>query len=318
MVSAVFHSPTQLPDLFPEAASTHARETRVAIKPAANDVAPVPAAPAATIQSIQARAPYDWREFWLRVLPPIAGIALLVVVWEAVSITGGGGIPSPRETLKQAIEVFSNPFYSKGPNDQGVGWNVLSSLKRVAVGFGLAAVVGIPAGFLIGRFTFLSRMFNPLISLLRPVSLLAWLPIGLLVFKGANPASIWTIFICSIWPMIINTAVGVQRVPSDYMNVARVLNLSEWKIASKILFPAVLPYLLTGVRLAVGTAWLVIVAAEMLTGGVGIGFWVWDEWKNLNVKNIIIAIFVIGIVGLVLEYALIKLATAFTFEDVKA
>src|SRR3990167_1723702 len=145
-----------------------------------------------------------------------------------------------------------------------------------------------------------------------------WLPIGLLVFKGANPAAIWTIFICSIWPMIINTAVGVQRVPQDYMNVARVLNLSEWKIVTKILFPSVLPYMLTGVRLAVGTAWLVIVAAEMLTGGVGIGFWVWDEWNNLNVKNIIIAIFVIGIVGLLLEYALIKIATAFTYEEVKS
>ena len=194
--------------------------------------------------------------------------------------------------------MFADPFYRKGPNDQGVGWNVLMSLQRVAVGFGLAALVGIPAGFVIGRFEFLSRMFNPLISLLRPVSPLAWLPIGLLVFKGANPAAIWTIFICSIWPMIINTAVGVQRVPQDYMNVARVLNLSEWKILTKILFPSVLPYMLTGVRLAVGTAWLVIVAAEMLTGGVGIGFWVWDEWNNLNVKNIIIAIFVIGIVGL--------------------
>jgi nitrate/nitrite transport system permease protein len=216
--------------------------------------------------------------------------------------------PSPKDTFVQAVQIFSDPFYSKGPNDQGVGWNVLSSLKRVAMGFGLAAVVGIPVGFLIGRFSFLSRMFNPLISLLRPVSPLAWLPIGLLVFKGANPAAIWTIFICSIWPMIINTAVGVQRVPQDYMNVARVLNLSEWKIVTKILFPAVLPYMLTGVRLAVGTAWLVIVAAEMLTGGVGIGFWVWDEWNNLNVKNIIIAIFVIGIVGLLLEFALIKLA----------
>jgi nitrate/nitrite transport system permease protein len=153
---------------------------------------------------------------------------------------------------------------------------------------------------------------------MRPVSPLAWLPIGLLVFKGAHPAAIWTIFICSIWPMIINTAVGVQRVPQDYMNVARVLNLSEWKIVTRILFPSVLPYMLTGVRLAVGTAWLVIVAAEMLTGGVGIGFWVWDEWNNLNVKNIIIAIFVIGIVGLLLEYALIKIASAFTYEEVKS
>jgi nitrate/nitrite transport system permease protein len=199
-----------------------------------------------------------------------------------------------------------------------VGWNVLMSLERVAWALAWRRRWAFRLGLPSGASTFLSRMFNPLISLLRPVSPLAWLPIGLLVFKGANPAAIWTIFICSIWPMIINTAVGVQRVPQDYMNVARVLNLSEWKILTKILFPSVLPYMLTGVRLAVGTAWLVIVAAEMLTGGVGIGFWVWDEWNNLNVKNIIIAIFVIGIVGLILEYALIKLATAFTFEEVKS
>jgi nitrate/nitrite transport system permease protein len=259
-----------------------------------------------------------FKSLLLQAVPPFLGLALLVGIWSLVSLSSTNNFPSPSDTLVQAISVFSDPFYSNGPNDQGVGWNVWSSLKRVALGFGLAAMVGIPLGFLIGRFDFLSRMFNPLISLLRPVSPLAWLPIGLLVFKGANPAAIWTIFICSIWPMVINTAVGVQRVPQDYMNVARVLNLSEWKIVSKILFPAVLPYMLTGVRLAVGTAWLVIVAAEMLTGGVGIGFWVWDEWNNLNVKNIIIAIFVIGIVGLVLEYALIKLATAFTFEEVQS
>ncbi len=259
-----------------------------------------------------------WPSFWLSVLPPVCGVALLIGIWSLVSISSGSSIPSPAATWTQAVEIFSDPFYRKGPNDQGVGWNVLMSLERVAVGFGLAALVGIPLGFLIGRFEFLSRMCNPLISLLRPVSPLAWLPIGLLVFKGANPAAIWTIFICSIWPMVINTAVGVQRVPQDYLNVARVLNLSEWKVVTKILFPSVLPYMLTGVRLAVGTAWLVIVAAEMLTGGVGIGFWVWDEWNNLNVKNIIIAIFVIGIVGLVLEFALIKLATAFTFEEVKS
>ncbi len=259
----------------------------------------------------------DWRGAWLAVLPPVLGLALLVGLWSLVSASTANSIPTPLETLRQAAVIFSHPFYRNGPNDQGVGWNILMSLQRVAVGFGLAAAVGIPAGFVIGRFEFMSRMFNPLISLLRPVSPLAWLPIGLLVFKGANPAAIWTIFICSIWPMIINTAVGVQRVPQDYMNVARVLNLSEWKIVSKILFPSVLPYMLTGVRLAVGTAWLVIVAAEMLTGGVGIGFWVWDEWNNLNVKNIIIAIFVIGIVGLVLENALIRIATAFTYEEVK-
>jgi nitrate/nitrite transport system permease protein len=152
------------------------------------------------------------------------------------------------------------------------------------------------------------RHARPDHQLLRPVSPLAWLPIGLLVFKQADPAATWTIFICSIWPMIINTAQGVQRVPQDYLNVARVLALSEWKIVTKILFPSVLPYMLTGIRLSIGTAWLVIVAAEMLTGGVGIGFWVWDEWNNLKVEHIIIAIFVIGIVGLLLEQALMLLA----------
>jgi nitrate/nitrite transport system permease protein len=268
------------------------------------------------------RRPFDLRgrlaSLATAILPPLGGLLLLVGIWALVSVTSGSSIPSPMDTFTQAVQVFSDPFYRNGPNDQGIGWNILMSLERVAVGFGLAALVGIPSGFLIGRFNTLSRMFNPLISLLRPVSPLAWLPIGLLVFKGANPAAIWTIFICSIWPMIINTAVGVQRVPQDYLNVARVLNLSEWKVMTKILFPAVLPYMLTGVRLAVGTAWLVIVAAEMLTGGVGIGFWVWDEWNNLNVKNIIIAIFVIGLVGLVLEFALIKIATAFTYDDVKS
>jgi len=307
MVSAVFHSPLE---------ATTAQVTQVAPSVAARPAAPKPTpAPA---PEPRVRAPIDLRAFWMRVLPPLAGFGLLLLIWEVVAMKSTTGFPTPAATWQQAVAVFSDPFYSKGPNDQGVGWNVLSSLQRVALGFGLAALVGIPAGFAIGRFEFLSRMFNPLISLLRPVSPLAWLPIGLLVFKGANPAAIWTIFICSIWPMVINTAVGVQRVPSDYMNVAKVLNLSEWKILTKILFPAVLPYMLTGVRLAVGTAWLVIVAAEMLTGGVGIGFWVWDEWNNLNVANIIIAIFVIGIVGLVLEFALIKLATAFTFEEVKS
>jgi nitrate/nitrite transport system permease protein len=251
------------------------------------------------------------------VVPPVLGIAFLVLIWEIVSVSSSG-IPTPLVTLQEAIRIFSDPFYSKSPNDQGIGWNLLASLQRVAIGFGLAAAVGIPAGFLIGRFRFLAAMFNPLISILKPVSPLAWLPIGLLVFKAANPASIWAIFICSIWPMIINTAVGVQRVPQDYMNVAKVLNLSEWKILTKILFPSVLPYMLTGVRLSIGTAWLVIVAAEMLTGGVGIGFWVWDEWNNLNVPHIIIAIFAIGMVGLLLEQALVAVARAFTYEDVKS
>ncbi|OQX03730.1 MAG: nitrate ABC transporter, permease protein, partial [Thiothrix lacustris] len=157
-------------------------------------------------------------------------------------------------------------------------------------------------------------MLAPIISLLRPVSPLAWLPIGLLVFQKAEPAAIWVIFISSIWPMIINTAVGVSRIPQDYLNVARVLNLSSWKMFTKILLPATLPYVMTGVRLAIGVAWLVIVAAEMLTGGVGLGFWVWDEWNNLNVEHIIIAIFVVGLIGLLLEQFLLLLASRLRTE----
>jgi nitrate/nitrite transport system permease protein len=254
------------------------------------------------------------RALALVVLPPLLGIGFLILMWQILS-ANNSSFPTPAVTFKEAVVMFSDPFYKNGPNDQGIGWNILASLKRVGMGFGLAALVGIPLGFMIGRFKFLAGMFNPVISLLKPVSPLAWLPIGLLVFKAADPAAIWSIFICSIWPMIINTAAGVQRVPQDYMNVARVLNLSEWKIFTKILLPSVLPYMLTGVRLAIGTAWLVIVAAEMLTGGVGIGFWVWDEWNNLNVPHIIIAIVVIGIVGLILEQALVALAKSFTYEE---
>jgi len=251
----------------------------------------------------------------MKIVAPLVGAALLVLVWQLITVNNAS-FPTPMVTLQEAIKLFSDPFYRNSPNDQGIGWNLLASLQRVAVGFGLAALVGIPLGFLIGRVQFVGSMFGPIISLLKPVSPLAWLPIGLLVFKSANPAAIWSIFICSIWPMIINTAVGVQRVPQDYMNVARVLNLSEWKVLTKILLPSALPYILTGVRLSIGTAWLVIVAAEMLTGGVGIGFWVWDEWNNLNVPHIIIAIVAIGFVGLLLEQALMALARAFTYEQV--
>ncbi len=292
MVSAVFHAPLDASPVSDDASRR------------------VPARPAATPRP--PRAPIDWRELALRGLPPLIGFALLIGTW-ALAAQDSTTFPTPGQVLDAAVKLFSDPFYRNGPNDQGIGWNVLFSLERVGLGFGLAALVGIPLGFVIGRFAVMHRMASPLISLLRPVSPLAWLPIGLLVFKAANPAAIWTIFICSIWPMLINTAAGVQRVPQDYLNVARVLALSEWKIATRILLPSVMPYLLTGVRLSVGTAWLVIVAAEMLTGGVGIGFWVWDEWNNLNVAHIIIAIFVIGIVGLLLEWLLTSLARRFEY-----
>jgi nitrate/nitrite transport system permease protein len=247
---------------------------------------------------------------WLMQIVAMAlGIVVFVALW--AFIAKFGRIPDPLAVFREAVVIFSDPFYRKGPNDQGIGWNVLTSLGRVGIGFGAAALVGIPLGFMIGRFKFLSDMAAPIIAMLKPVSPLAWLPIGLLLFKAANPAAIYVIFVCSLWPMIVNTAVGVRQIPQDYLNVARVLNLSEWKVFTKILFPAVLPYMLTGVRLSIGVAWLVIVAAEMLTGGVGIGFWVWDEWNNLKVDHILIAIFVIGIVGLVLEQTLIFVARRF-------
>jgi nitrate/nitrite transport system permease protein len=252
------------------------------------------------------------KELAAKIVAPIFGLVAFLGVWALVAQMGS--IPGPAKTWEAALLVFSDPFYQNGPNDQGIGYKIAGSLSRVGIGFGFAALVGIPLGFMIGRFGFLRNMAEPVIGLLRPVSPLAWLPIGLLVFKGAHPAAIWTIFISSIWPMIINTAVGVQRVPQDYLNVARVLNLSEWKVFTKILFPAVLPYMLTGVRLSMGVAWLVIVAAEMLTGGVGLGFWVWDEWNNLKVENILIAILVIGMIGLILEHALLLLAKRWQYD----
>ena len=245
--------------------------------------------------------------------PPVLGIALFIFAW-AVLHHFRPELPGPASTWASAVELFSDPFYKNGPNDQGIGWNIINSLGRVGLGFGLAALIGIPLGFILGRVQFINQMFAPIISLLRPVSPLAWLPIGLLVFKAAEPASIWVIFISSIWPIILNTSAGVSQVPQDYLNVARVLRLSEWKVFTTILFPSSLPYLLTGIRLSIGVAWLVIVAAEMLTGGVGLGFWVWDEWNNLNVEHILIAIFVVGIVGLLLEQALLLLAKRFSYE----
>jgi nitrate/nitrite transport system permease protein len=252
------------------------------------------------------------RERILKIVAPLLGILLAILIWEIISKTGKT-IPGPLITWNAAVTAFANPFYVNGPNDQGIGFKIVNSLARVGLGFGLAALVGIPLGFMIGRFSFLNNMLAPIISILRPVSPLAWLPIGLLVFQGAQPAAIWTIFISSIWPMIINTAVGVQKIPQDYMNVAKVLNLSEWRILTNILIPATLPYVLTGVRLAIGVAWLVIVAAEMLTGGVGIGFWVWDEWNNLKVENILLAIVIIGIIGMMLEWSLLWIAKRFSY-----
>lgn len=291
-------------------------ENANAAAPATSTSAAPKALPAFRPQSPADRQRAKNRKIALRIVAPLMGLTLLLLVWE-IAAEHSSQFPSPLATWHSAQKVFAHPFYDNGPNDVGIGWNLLASLQRVAYGFGLAAALGIPLGFAIGRVQFLNRMLWPLISLLRPVSPLAWLPIGLYVFSNAPAAAIYTIFICSIWPMMINTAIGVQRIPADYMNVARVLDLSTWKVFTKILLPSVMPYMMTGVRLSVGTAWLVIVAAEMLTGGTGIGFWLWNEWNNLNLAHILIAILVIGSTGMLLEGLLMLLARRFSYDDAR-
>ncbi|MEW5790675.1 MAG: nitrate ABC transporter permease [Pseudomonadota bacterium] len=277
------------------------------------DSAETPVAVAAPRPNGLRRAIGPWLGQMLnQLLPPVVGLFAFMAFWALVA-RQTEFLPAPDKTWAAALELFRDPFYNNGPNDMGIGWNLLASLKRVAAGFGLAALVGIPLGFLLGRFAVLHRAASPVISLLRPVSPLAWLPIGLAVFKAADPSAIFVIFICSIWPMVINTALGVASVPADYLNVARVLRLSEWKVFTKILLPASLPFVITGMKLSLGIAWLVIVAAEMLTGGTGIGFWVWDEWNNLSMEHILIAIFVIGIVGLLLEQSMSWIARRFDY-----
>ena len=234
-------------------------------------------------------------------LLPLLTFALVIGAWSYIHTHVAPEFPAPSETWDHAKDILSDPFYDTGPNDMGIGWQLMYSLGRVGAGFGLAALVGIPLGFAMGMSRGVQMALSPLIQILKPVSPLAWLPIGLLLFKAVDPSAIFVIFITCIWPMVINTATGVKAIPQDYMNVAAVLKLGKVELIRRILFPATLPYVVTGMRLSLGIAWMVIVAAEMLTGGVGIGFWVWDEWNNLNVSSIILAIGVIGGVGIVLD-----------------
>ena len=249
-----------------------------------------------------------------RVLPIVAPILVFIVVgvlWYALSHTVAPLVPDPIKTYQDSAEFIWNPFYDYGPNDKGLGWQVLLSLQRVAIGFFLASVVAIPLGFLIGSSQILRWGFDPLIQLLKPVSPLAWLPLGLAVFQAADPSAIFTIFITSLWPTVVNTAFGVRSLNPEYRNVARVLNLSRWTYLRKILLPATLPYIMTGLRISLSIAWLVIVAAEMLTGGVGIGFFAWDSWNNLNLSHVILAILVIGSVGFFLDRLMSMVETRF-------
>lgn len=280
---------------------------------------PLPDTPRSTAPPwLTARALPALKQLLGTVLPPLLILALVLVVWELACSRPGSALPPPSKVVADTWELIVNPFYDNGGNDQGLGWQLLASLQRVALGYALAASAGIALGVLVGQSTWAQRGLDPLFQVLRTVPPLAWLPISLAGFRDGQPSAIFVIFITAVWPIIINTAVGIRNIPQDYRNVAQVLRLNQVEFFFKIMVPSAAPYIFTGLRIGVGLSWLAIVAAEMLTGGVGIGFWVWDEWNNLNVAHIIIAIFTIGLVGLVLEFALIKLATAFTYEDVKS
>ncbi|MBN3886848.1 MAG: nitrate ABC transporter permease [Nostoc sp.] len=238
---------------------------------------------------------------------PVLGFLGIIVLWWIVALANHELMPTPAEALIANLDYILNPFYQRGPGNLGIGWLLIASLRRVLLGFLLGAVVAIPLGFLIGMSRPAMLALNPLIQIFKPVSPLAWLPIALAIFNLAEPSAIFVIFITSLWPTIINTALGVSSVPQDYLDVARVLEMPRWRRITKIIWPASLPYIFTGLRISLGIAWLVIVAVEMLTGGIGIGFFVWDEWSRLNLSSVFLAVFIIGLTGLVLDYAVGKI-----------
>lgn len=250
--------------------------------------------------------------FRANILLPMAGFAGVIAVWWAIALFRHEMMPTPPEALVKNLDFILHPFYHRGPGDIGLGWLLLASLRRVCIGFLLGAVVAIPVGVLIGLSHNAWLALNPIIQVFKPVSPLVWLPIALAIFNAAEPSAIFVIFITSLWSTIINTAEGVSSVPKDYLEVAQVLEMPRWKQLIKVVIPASLPYIFTGLRISLGIAWLVIVAVEMLTGGIGIGFFVWDEWNRLNVSSVFLAVFVIGLTGLILDYALAKLQAIVT------
>jgi nitrate/nitrite transport system permease protein len=238
------------------------------------------------------------------ILLPALGFLGIIALWWIIALARHELMPTPAEALIKNADYILNPFYQRGPGDLGIGWLLLASLRRVLLGFLLGAAVAIPVGFLIGMSRPAMLALNPIIQIFKPVSPLAWLPIALAIFNLADPSAIFVIFITSLWPTIINTALGVSSVSQDYLDVARVLEMPRWRRITKIIWPASLPYIFTGLRISLGIAWLVIVAVEMLTGGVGIGFFVWDEWSRLKLSSVFIAVLVIGLTGLLLDFAL--------------
>jgi nitrate/nitrite transport system permease protein len=246
------------------------------------------------------------------VIPPLLVLALLLAVWQVIFSQPGSSLPPPSEVWLQSYDLIVDPFFVYGSQDIGLGLRVLTSLQRVAIGFGFAAVIGVALGALVGQSVWMMRGLDPIFQILRTVPPLAWLPISLAAFMDSGPSAIFVIFITAIWPVIINTAVGVRNIPEDYRNVARVLQLNQFEFFTRIMVPAAAPYIFSGLRIGVGLSWLAIVAAEMLTGGVGIGFFIWDAWNSSRLTDIIVALVYIGVVGFALDRLVAFVGTVVT------
>ena len=223
--------------------------------------------------------------------------------------------PGPVDVGTKLLEHLSDPFYDRGANDKGIGIQLAWSVLRVALGFGLAALVAVPLGFLIGMSRLIFQALDPFIQVLKPISPLAWMPLALFTLKDSSVSAVFVIFICSIWPMLINTAFGVASVRKEWIDVSRTLEVSPLRKALLVILPAAAPTIMTGMRISIGIAWLVIVAAEMLVGGTGIGYFVWNEWNNLSISNILVAVFLIGVIGMLLDMGFARLQRAVTYRD---
>ncbi|MCF8172645.1 MAG: nitrate ABC transporter permease [Candidatus Methylopumilus sp.] len=237
------------------------------------------------------------------------------LVGAAASTGQKSAFPTPIDVGRKLVEQLSDPFYDKGPNDKGIGIQLAWSVGRVALGFGLAALVAVPLGFLIGMSRLVFQALDPFIQVLKPISPLAWMPLALFTLKDSGVSAIFVIFICSIWPMLINTAFGVASVRKEWIDVARTLEVRPLRKALLVILPAAAPTIMTGMRISIGIAWLVIVAAEMLVGGTGIGYFVWNEWNNLSIANILVAVFLIGVIGMLLDMCFARLQKAVTYRD---
>jgi len=247
-----------------------------------------------------------------RVLPPIVVIALLLLVWQILCSKAGATLPPPTKVVRDSWELISNPFFDNGGLDKGLFWHISASLQRVALGYALASVIGVALGTLVGQSIWAMRGLDPIFQVLRTVPPLAWLPLSLAAFRNGQPSAIFVIFITAIWPIIINTAVGIRNIPQDYRNVAAVLRLNHLEFFLKIMLPAAAPYIFTGLRIGIGLSWLAIVAAEMLIGGVGIGFFIWDAWNSSHISEIIVALVYVGLVGFLLDRIVAGVASIVT------